>query len=104
MPGLVGPDTPTLHYQGRMSLCLMQIRVNEYSEEAELCISGGGRTGSAVTSRERLETPLIPAEKKWRLGDKDHCLGNGEERRWVWRKQRGSSKDTFYDDLKQNKL
>lgn len=104
MPGLAGPDTATLHYQGRMSLCLMQIRVNEYSEEAELCISGGGRTDSAVTSRERLETPLIPAEKKWRLGDKDHCLGNGEERRWVWRKQRGSSKDTFYDDLKQNEL
>lgn len=66
-----------------MSLCLRQIRVNKYSEEAELCISGGGGTGNDVTSRERLETPLIPAEKKWRLGDKNHCLGDGEERRWV---------------------
>lgn len=36
-PGLAGPDTATLHYQGRMSLCLIQIRVNKYSEEAELC-------------------------------------------------------------------
>lgn len=78
-----------------MCLCLIWIRVNKFSEEVELCISGGGGTGNSVTSRERFETPLIPAEKKLRLGDKNHCLGDGEGRRWGWRKQRGSSKDTF---------
>lgn len=103
-PGLAGPDTATLHYQSRMSLCLTQMRVNKYFEEADLCISGGGGTGNAVTSRERLGNSLIPAEKKWRLGDKNHCLGDGEEGRWGWRKHKGSSKDTFYDDPKQNEL
>lgn len=82
MPGLAGRDTATLHYQSRMSLCLTQMGVNKYSEEAELCISGGGGTGNAVTWRERLGNSLIPAEKKWRLGDKNHCLGDGEEGRW----------------------
>lgn len=80
MPGLAGPDRATLHYQSRMSLCLTQMRVNKYSEGADLCISGGGGTGNAVTSRERLGSSLIPAEKKWRLGDKNHCLGDGEEK------------------------
>lgn len=47
---------------------------------------------------------MILAEKKLRPGDKNHCLGDGEEGRWGWRKQRGSSKDNFYDDPKQNEL
>lgn len=71
-----------------MNLGLIQIRVNKYSAAAGLCISGGGGTGNAVTSRERLETPLIPAEKKRRLGDKNRCLGDGEQRRWGWRKEK----------------
>ena len=94
--------------KSKLNQCISEhkqiLMLNKYSEEAELCVSGGGGAGNAVTSRERLKSPLILAEKKWRPGDKNHCLGDGEEGRWGWRKQRGSSKDNFYDDPKQNEL
>lgn len=58
---------------------LSDVDQDKYSEETELGISGGGGgVGNAVTSRERLGSPLIIAEK-WRPGDESHCLGDKEE-------------------------